>query len=101
MHELFHTSLPPFSYWTSRTREVLDWLRSLGVSEGMKDGAPVRAAATLDAGPNIHLLVPVCDVEIWRGRIADAFPSLPVLMDREGWGAEVISTVNMPAVEQR
>ena len=85
MHELFHTSEPSFSYWKPRTREVLKWLEGLGVRSG-----GVRAAVTLDAGPNIHLLVPQSDENAWVDRIRARFSEMALLVDREGSGARVV-----------
>ena len=50
MHELFHTSNPPFSYITPKARLILDWAKNSFKKEG--HGPWV----TLDAGPNIHFL---------------------------------------------
>lgn len=50
MHALFETSKPSFGYLKPGTLEILDLVQSLWRNE--KDG-PI---ATLDAGPNIHLL---------------------------------------------
>jgi diphosphomevalonate decarboxylase len=50
MHNLFHTSSPPFHYITESGNEVLKNLQDLWQREG--DGPII----TMDAGPNIHLL---------------------------------------------
>ncbi|NDD91098.1 diphosphomevalonate decarboxylase [bacterium] len=85
MHELFHTSSPSFSYWTPLTREILGWLESEGVRSGK-----VRAAVTLDAGPNVHLLIPQCDQRYWLDKIKARYPELELLVDQEGPGAQVV-----------
>lgn len=50
MHELFNTSLHPFSYIDANTQKALDELESFW--DEHQDGPLV----TMDAGPNIHLL---------------------------------------------
>lgn len=82
MHELFHTSAEPFSYWTPQTREILKWLEN-------ERSLPV--AITLDAGPNIHLLTPLENVTEVRRAVEARFPSLVILEDRQGMGASVLS----------
>lgn len=50
MHQLFNSSVPPFSYITAESQKVLITLQKLWEKQG--DGPLV----TMDAGPNIHLL---------------------------------------------
>lgn len=83
MHELFHTSEPPFSYFKPATRELLSWL-----------GDTRQCAITLDAGPNLHLLVPVERAGALEDRIRKAFPALRILRDGQGRGAEVLEHVD-------
>ncbi len=91
MHDLFHTAEPAFSYWKPQTREILDWLARCGARTGISDHGAVRAAVTLDAGPNVHLLIPQTDELFWVSRLSRTFPNLPVLVDRQGVGARVLS----------
>ena len=59
MHQLFESSTPAFSYRSPQTLEVLQRIQALWRDHG--DG-PV---ATLDAGPNVHLLYhPGCKVRL-------------------------------------
>lgn len=51
MHSMFHTAQPPFWYFTPASLEILRFVDDLWEKEG--DG-PI---ATVDAGPNVHLLV--------------------------------------------
>jgi diphosphomevalonate decarboxylase len=92
MHELFHTSEPPFSYWKPQTHEVLAWLESIGAHRG-----DVKIGVTLDAGPNVHLLVPQRDEAFWLDKIEERFPANSVLVDRQGSGAEVLFRREFPA----
>lgn len=59
MHALFETAKPPFGYFTSGTMQVLEWLRGYKErTEAEKGLAAVRLPmVTMDAGPNIHLLM--------------------------------------------
>jgi len=90
MHELFHTAVPPFSYWSARTREVLEFLKSEGAHQGGTSSGPVRIAVTLDAGPNVHLLIPEEDESVWREKFQARFPGIQLLSDGMGRGAEVL-----------
>jgi diphosphomevalonate decarboxylase len=78
MHQLFETSVPPFSYFAAGTSEVLDFLAS---ESGI--------AVTMDAGPNVHVIVPQAHEEFWRRKLVERFPQFPLLIDREGSGAEL------------
>lgn len=83
MHELFHTARPPFSYLKPLTTEILDWL-----SDFVQTPSP--PIVTLDAGPNVHLLVESDWAERWNQRIRERFPALIVLRDHQGQGACVV-----------
>lgn len=67
MHSLFHTSSPPFGYFTPGTVEILNWVENLWEKEGR---GPI---ATIDAGPNVHLLVPAEEAASFRARLAREF----------------------------
>ncbi|MDP3561548.1 MAG: diphosphomevalonate decarboxylase [Legionellaceae bacterium] len=60
MHELFPSCAQPFSYINERTQEVLNHLQSLWQREG--DGPII----TMDAGPNVHVLYRLDQVEMAR-----------------------------------
>ncbi len=79
MHQLFETSVPPFSYFAPGTSEVLDFL----------DGES-GIAVTMDAGPNVHVVIPQANEEYWRAKLTARFPEFPILVDREGTGAEFV-----------
>lgn len=80
MHQLFETSVPSFSYFAPGTSEVLDFL------EG-----ETGIAVTMDAGPNVHVIVAQSEEEHWRRKLVASFPEYPVLVDREGTGAEFVA----------
>jgi diphosphomevalonate decarboxylase len=81
MHSLFHTSAEPFSYWQPGTMGALRWLAPF-VREG---GAP--PIVTLDAGPNLHLIVPETQSPLWTERLHERFGTSAVLSDTQGTGA--------------
>jgi diphosphomevalonate decarboxylase len=51
MHSLFHTSTPPFFYFKPGTISVLEWSQYYWQANGT---GPI---VSIDAGPNVHLLV--------------------------------------------
>jgi diphosphomevalonate decarboxylase len=85
MHSLFHTSAEPFTYFEPQTLAILKW-----VSPFLKDPHP--PIVTLDAGPNVHLLVETSRASEWRKRIQHQFPDLTVLQDHQGHGADWIES---------
>ena len=89
MHSLFHTSVPPFTYWLPRSLEILRYFAPHVTGAG--DLAP--PIVTMDAGPNVHVLVPESAASVWRARIESAFPGLEILQDRAGLGAEPLAMV--------
>lgn len=84
MHQLFHTAEPPFTYWEPETFSVLKWLMSDPPS------TLARPIVTLDAGPNLHLLVPKDVAPNWRSHILESFPTMTILEDTQGRGAELL-----------
>jgi diphosphomevalonate decarboxylase len=84
MHSLFHTSNPSFSYWEPGTLQALQFLAPFVSSEN----PPI---VTLDAGPNVHLLVRADEQAAWRTRLTEAFPEFRLLEDAPGLGGKVLS----------
>lgn len=64
MHALFETSKPPFGYFTAGTMKVLEWLRDYIERVGWERADVRLPMVTMDAGPNIHLL-------LWRDETRD------------------------------
>lgn len=85
MHQLFETSEPSFSYFASGTDEVLEFL-----TKCCNQDSVLPFAVTMDAGPNVHILVPQAAEEFWREKISAQFPRFPILVDRQGTGAEIL-----------
>ena len=81
MHSLFHTASEPFSYWKAGSIAGLQFLAPY-----LSD--PVPPIVTMDAGPNIHVIVPETKRDFWREILKKQFPSL--LEDSEGQGAEIL-----------
>ncbi len=84
MHELFHTSEPPFTYWNDETRAILD---RLAAERKQWQGV---LFFTLDAGPNVHLIHRASDAPRVQAWIKKWFPHLDTLMDDAGTGAKLL-----------
>ncbi len=82
MHELFHTSEPSFSYLKPLSRE---WIALV------QDGSPLlpsqNAVLTLDAGANVHLLLPTGELPQWENWIKEKYPALTYVIANQGTGA--------------
>jgi diphosphomevalonate decarboxylase len=83
MHSLFHTAEEPFSYWEAQTMEALQFLTPF-MGANATETPPI---VTLDAGPNIHIIVESKNADLWRKRIRDRFPGVRLLEDCPGPGA--------------
>jgi len=95
MHSLFHTSQPPFSYWRGGSVEALQWFAPLVGGAKAPDGAlPI---VTMDAGPNVHVIVPEADGEIWKARLEAQFGAHALLQDRPGTGARIVRPEEVPS----
>jgi diphosphomevalonate decarboxylase len=80
MHSLFHTAAAPFSYWQPRSVEILQWLSPF-VS------GPEPPIVSMDAGPNLHLIVDASKASLWRNRIVERYGPNSLLEDEPGAGA--------------
>lgn len=63
MHSLFHTSDTPFFYLTPSSLSVLRWAESRWEKQGR---GPI---VTIDAGPNVHVLVPQDEGSLYRAEL--------------------------------
>ncbi len=96
MHSLFHTSPEPFSYWEPGTIHGLHWLgrylreNSPDVATDRSEGIP-PPVVTLDAGPNLHVIVRSQDRDLWRLRLRECYSDheIRILEDEPGEGAEL------------
>ena len=82
MHSLFHTAAQPFTYWEPATLAGLQWLAPFVTSAK----PPI---VTLDAGPNIHILVEKSSRQEWQKRLQEGFPGYTILEDQQGTGARL------------
>jgi len=82
MHELFHTSIPPFSYWKEQSRAWINRLRNQDSELPSKNGI-----LTLDAGANVHLFVPTNEAHLWESYLTKVDPELKFLKAQSGKGA--------------
>lgn len=85
MHSLFHTCPTPFTYWEPETLRVLKYFSRIRGD----------AIVTMDAGANVHVLIPSSEAEQWKARIQAAFPRLPILEDQEGKGADILDVFDI------
>ena len=82
MHSLFHTASEPFTYWEPGTVEALQYFSSwMG-----QESPPI---VTLDAGPNVHVMVDSNDQKIWLYRLQEQFRDFQILEDGQGLGAKI------------
>lgn len=72
MHSLFHTAQPPFFYFAPETLSVLRWAEERWEKTGH---GPIT---TIDAGPNVHLLVPAPEAPQFRAEL-EKIPGVKVL----------------------
>jgi diphosphomevalonate decarboxylase len=86
MHSLFHTCETPFTYFQPDTLRVLNWL-STELKNYSKDSSLKPPIVTLDAGPNIHIIVESAKADKWQSSLKTEFPELQILRDRQGMGA--------------
>lgn len=98
MHSLFHTSAEPFTYFEPGTIECLRWFSGvlapfIRAPQSVKRPSSVPPIVTLDAGPNVHVLVPADEAADWKARILSRFPGLRILEDRQGRGARLLGEV--------
>ncbi len=73
MHSLFHTSDVPFFYLSPLSMSVLRW------SENRWEKSGHGPIATVDAGPNVHLLVPAAEKEMFRRELLALSSEITVL----------------------
>lgn len=76
MHSLFHTADPAFMYWTP---ETVRWLRLLSQETDF--------LVTLDAGPNLHVIVRESDRTRFESFFEKNAMGTRYLVDRQGNGA--------------
>ena len=80
MHSLFHTAEEPFSYWEPGTVKALQVLSEFVQAENL--------IVTLDAGPNVHVIVEKSQAQRWLAKLNELFPGIPLLRDQQGTGAQ-------------
>jgi diphosphomevalonate decarboxylase len=83
MHELFHTSEPPFEYMNEVSRK---WLARFQAGTRLPSA---NAIVTLDAGTNIHVFVPDSEERLWQ-RFFDAEEGLKIIKSKAGKGARYV-----------
>jgi diphosphomevalonate decarboxylase len=89
MHSLFHTASEPFSYWKPGSIDALHWLAPVVAGKSPAVRSAVPPIVTMDAGPNVHIIVQSQDTSEWRELLRGRFGSDAVLEDRPGLGARI------------
>jgi len=84
MHSLFHTSSEPFTYWQPGSVKVLKWF----IDFLQQFDEPL--IVTMDAGPNVHVLVRTSQANSLREKLSVSFPDFQILQDSQGSGATII-----------
>jgi diphosphomevalonate decarboxylase len=82
LHTLAMTSRPPIFYWAPATVRVMDAVRRWR-EEGL------NAYYTLDAGPNVHILVEQKDAQEIADRVHDFADVEEVIVSGAGQGARM------------
>jgi mevalonate pyrophosphate decarboxylase len=96
MHSLFHTSQPPFTYWEPGSVSLLKWLapafdEALAGQLAPRLKSLPRPIVTMDAGSNLHLLVPTASANAWKFAVQERFPGMEVLQDVQGKGGRFLA----------
>lgn len=86
MHSLFHTCAEPFTYWEPATVEFLRWA-------AQQRKVSLSPIVTMDAGANVHLIVPKADQSHWQEELDRHFPDVKRLYDEQGSGTEILTDV--------
>ncbi|MCM2322582.1 MAG: hypothetical protein NDJ90_04915 [Oligoflexia bacterium] len=81
MHSLFHTAAEPFSYWEPGTMLALQAL-----APWVRETEP--PIVTLDAGPNIHVIVEATRTPLWEPRLRAL--GFELLRDGQGTGGGLL-----------
>lgn len=95
MHSLFHTSREPFTYWEPGTLKILKLLGALRKkAAGGAVSAGLPFVVTMDAGPNVHVIVEASENKLWRSQFAEILPEFRFLEDEPGAGATIVRIGN-------
>ena len=85
MHDLFHTSVPPFRYLTEESER---WLRGKVTREKFIHCRDL--IITADAGANIHVFVETSKAAQFDSFLKQNHPALEYLTSRAGLGARYV-----------
>ena len=90
IHGIMESSIPPLVYRRPKTHAFLAWLRQLRHTTGL------QAYATIDAGPNVHVITHRGDQQEF-GTLLQSFPHAhQVLRDQIGAGVRFTSRPRSP-----
>lgn len=83
MHAVIMTSNPPINYWHEKTSSLVAWLRQ------MRQTGHFEAYATIDAGPNVHVICRPEDMNKIKQQISEHFSVETFIEDRVGAGPQI------------
>ncbi len=86
MHAVCMTGTPPITYLTEKSAEFLAWLRA------KRQRGELNAWATIDAGPNLHLICQTQDAPTISKIIQRDWSDLQIIMDETGAGPSLASS---------
>ncbi|MGK5088119.1 hypothetical protein WDW86_11225 [Bdellovibrionota bacterium FG-2] len=100
MHSLFHTSVEPFSFWEPGSLEVLKefmplFAQGAGGERERRENARLPMV-TMDAGPNVHVIVPRVEKSMWQEKLRCTFPKYEISKDGQGQGACLLEVSSVP-----
>lgn len=80
MHSIMVSMTPPVCYLTSKSNELITWVRQLRATQNI----PVYF--TIDAGPNLHLICETAEVPRLLKHLEEVVPADQILVDGVGEG---------------
>lgn len=86
LHAICMTGTPPITYLSEKTSAFLSWVRS------QRQCGLLNAWATIDAGPNLHLICRPQDAPTVCKTIQNEWSGLRLITDETGTGPSIVST---------
>ena len=80
MHAVCMTGTPPITYLSEKTTAFVSWLRT------ERQRGAINAWATIDAGPNLHVICSLDDMDRVSKAINDQWPDFKLIHDATGSG---------------
>lgn len=84
MHAVMQSQNPPLNYWTDETKMIMQM-----VGGWRRDGIAVYF--TIDAGPNVHIILEKSNVELIKNKLREKFSPDQMIVNNPADGAHLIS----------